>query len=447
MIAALSTRKSLDFIVEGGQTLSGVISTNSSKNGAMGLMCAALLNTGVTTLKNMPRIEEVNRIIEVLTSIGVKTEWKNGGKDLQIIRPAKFNMAAMDHEAAGRTRSILMFMGPLLHEFAEFEIPHDQGCRLGKRSAAAHIFALEEIGAKIVVQTDRYVVTHKKLRPNHITMFETGDTPTENLLLALAKIPGKSTIHFASPNYMVQDVCLFLQRVGVKIEGVGTTSLVVYGVSEINQNIEHYISEDPIESMMFLSAAITTDSSITIRRCPIEFLELELYKLKKMGFKYKQSKPYLSHNGFTKLVDITTFASRLKALPEHIEARPFPGINIDNLPFFLPIAAKAKGETLIHDWVYENRAIYYMDLAKLGVDMILADPHRVYVTGPTKKFKAVEIACPPALRPAMIILIAMLAAPGTSILRNVYSINRGYEEIARRLNTLGAKITVLSENN
>jgi UDP-N-acetylglucosamine 1-carboxyvinyltransferase len=447
MNALLSSRKSLDFIVSGGHTLSGTVATNSSKNGAMGLMCAALLNRGKTTLKNMPRIEEVNRILEVLASIGVHTEWINGGKDLSIIRPEQFDMAGMDVEAAGRTRSILMFMGPLLHEFKSFDIPHDQGCRLGKRSAAAHIYALEELGAKITVKSDKYVISHTTLKGAHITMFETGDTPTENVLLAAAKIPGKTTVHFASPNYMVQDVCFFLQRCGVHIEGVGTTSLTIHGVVDINQDIEHYISEDPIESMMFLSAAITTDSSITIQRCPIEFLELELYKLKKMGFKYKKSREYKSYNGITRLVDITTYPSRLKALPEHIEARPFPGINIDNLPFFLPIVAKAKGESLIHDWVYENRAIYYMDLAKLGVDMILADPHRVYVTGPTKKFKAVEIACPPALRPAMIILIVMLAAPGTSILRNVYSINRGYEEIASRLNSLGAQITVLSENN
>jgi len=122
---------------------------------------------------------------------------------------------------------------------------------------------------------------------------------------------------------------------------------------------------------------------------------------------------------------------------------PYPGINIDNLPFFVPIAAVAKGETLIHDWVYENRAIHYMELTKLGARMILADPHRVYVTGSTT-FKPTQIACPPALRPAMIILIAMLAADGVSILRNVYSISRGYEEIATRLNSLGAKIEVLS---
>lgn len=141
-------------------------------------------------------------------------------------------------------------------------------------------------------------------------------------------------------------------------------------------------------------------------------------------------------------MDIKTFPSRLKALEEKIEARPFPGLNIDNLPFFVPIATQAKGETLIHDWVYENRAIYYTELTKLGADIKLADPHRVFITGVTP-LKAAEVVAPPALRPAAIILIAMLAAKGTSTLRNVYTINRGYEDICARLNQLGAKIKII----
>jgi UDP-N-acetylglucosamine 1-carboxyvinyltransferase len=132
----------------------------------------------------------------------------------------------------------------------------------------------------------------------------------------------------------------------------------------------------------------------------------------------------------------------LKSAGDKIHAQPYPGINTDNLPFFVPIATQAVGTTLIHDWMWENRAIYFTELNRLGANITLADPHRAYVTGPTK-LKAAQIVCPPALRPAMIILIAMLAAEGTSILRNVYSINRGYEEIAKRLNTIGAKVEVI----
>jgi UDP-N-acetylglucosamine 1-carboxyvinyltransferase len=261
--------------------------------------------------------------------------------------------------------------------------------------------------------------------------------------MAAARIPGKTVIKFASSNYQVQDLCYFLRTLGVEINGIGTTTLTVNGKPEIEKNINFYISEDPIESMLFLSIAATTGSTLNIEACPIDFLELELLKLKKMGFKYKILRRYKSKNGFTNLVDIKTYPSKLTALEEKIYARPFPGLNIDNLPFFVPVATQAKGQTLIHDWVYEERALYYLELNKLGAEIILADPHRVFIKGPTS-LSAAEIICPPALRPAAIILIAMLAAKGTSVLRNVYSINRGYEDLAKRLRKLGAKIEIIN---
>ena len=158
-----------------------------------------------------------------------------------------------------------------------------------------------------------------------------------------------------------------------------------------------------------------------------------------MGFKYEILRRYFSKNKKTRLVDIKTKPSKLKALAEKIYARPYPGLNIDNLPFFVPISTQAKGKTLIFDWVYENRAIYYTELNRLGAQIELIDPHRAIVSGPTK-LKATEIVCPPALRPATIILVAMLAAVGQSILRNVYSIERGYEDLCNRLSKVGAKI-------
>jgi UDP-N-acetylglucosamine 1-carboxyvinyltransferase len=247
---------------------------------------------------------------------------------------------------------------------------------------------------------------------------------------------------FAPPNYQVQDVCFLLEQFGVKIDGIGTTTLVVHGKKDINLNIEHYNSEDPIESMFFLSAAIVTKSKLTVKRCPIMFLTLELEKLKRMGLKYSLSKQYFAKNGRTILVDITVSASKLTAPPDKIHTQPFPGINNDNLPFFVPIACVTDGQTLIHDWTWENRAIYFTELNRLGADIKLLDPHRALVTGNTK-LRGAQIVSPPALRPTAIILIAMLAAEGTSMLRNVYSIKRGYADIAERLNSIGAKITVL----
>lgn len=298
------------------------------------------------------------------------------------------------------------------------------------------------MGVKIKTTNTTYDITVNNLKPADIVMYEAGDTACENILMAAAKIEGKTVIECASGNYMVQEVCFFLQKLGVKIEGIGTGTLIVEGVKDINMAVEYHNSEDPIESMMFISAAIATDSTLTINRCPIDFLTLELYRLKKMGLKYKVLKKYVSKNEKTKLIDIEILPSIFKAPYDKIHANPYPGINIDNLPFFVPIAVRATGTTLIHDWFYENRAIYATELNRLGANVTLADPHRVYITGGTP-LTAAQIVCPPALRPSMVILISMMAAEGTSILRNVYMINRGYEDVAARLNSIGADITIL----
>jgi UDP-N-acetylglucosamine 1-carboxyvinyltransferase len=251
-------------------------------------------------------------------------------------------------------------------------------------------------------------------------------------------------IRNASPNYMVQDLCFFLEKLGVRIEGIGTTTLTVHGVADIDVDVEYSPSEDPIEAMSLIAAAVVTDSSITIRRVPIEFIEIELATLDGMGMKYNLSAEYTSANGRTRLVDLTTIPGPLHAPIDKIHPMPFPGLNIDNLPFFALIGAVAEGSTMIHDWVYENRAIYLTELTKVGAKVQLLDPHRVIVEGPTR-WRAAEVVCPPALRPGVVVLLAMLAAPGTSVLRNVYVINRGYEDLAERLNALGATIEVFRD--
>ncbi len=431
-----------DFRIIGGKKLHGTIETNTSKNGALGLFCAALLNKKETVFHGIPRIEEMARIIEIFESIGVKIEWikKNS---VRIIPPKKFELEKIDKNASSRIRSVLMMIGALIHFEKKFNIPHAGGCKMGQRTIAAHRFGLEKLGVKIVTREDYYEISHTKLKPDNIVMYESSDTATENLILAAALIPGKTTLRFTPPNYQVQEVCFFLEKCGVKIEGVGTSTLTVHGIKEINKKIEYYNSEDPTESMMFISAAIVTNSRLKITRCPIDFLSLELLKLEKMGLKYKESKIYLSKNGKTKLVDLEIYPSKLIAPYDKIHATPYPGINSDNLPFFVPIATQAKGTTLIHDWMWENRAIFFTELNRLGANITLADQHRALVTGPTL-LKGNQVVCPPALRPATIVFVAMLGAKGESILRNVYSIKRGYEDIAGRLNKIGAKVEVIS---
>ncbi|HEV2412725.1 MAG TPA: UDP-N-acetylglucosamine 1-carboxyvinyltransferase [Candidatus Saccharimonadales bacterium] len=445
-IVSLHSQGNVNFRIEGGKKLGGTISVKTSKNAAMGLLCASLLNKGTTTLRRMPRIEEVNRMIEVFTSIGVRVRWLNEENDLEITPPARLKLENMDAEAGRKTRSVIMCMGPLMHLKREFELPFAGGCKLGERTIQPHLYALEEFGLSVNTVTGWYRCTSHPKRPTEpVVMIEPGNTATENAIFAAALTPGVSTLRRVGSNYMIHDVCHFLEKLGVKIEGIGTYTLRIHGVKEINKNVEYWPSEDPIEAVTFLSIAATTNSPITIERVPIDFIDLELMKMAKMGFKYKLSKRYKAANKITDLVDIQCLESpKLVAPEDKIEAHDDPTMNIDSLPYFVPIAATAHGRTLIHDWVYDNRAIYYTELNKLNARVNLVDVHRAYVIGPTH-WRPAEVICPPALRPAVLILIGMLAADGISVLRNVYSISRGYEDLANRLNKLGASIEVLRD--
>ena len=446
-ILTLNDSNKINFRVHGGKKLSGSIEVKTSKNAAVGLLCASLLNKGKTVLRRVARIEEVNRILEVFESIGIKTRWLNDQNDLEIIPPKRLALENMDVDAAKRTRTVIMLLGPLLHQYTDFKLPFAGGCNLGTRTVEPHLVGLSAFGMQVEARqgTDYYHATVQEKAPERaILLTERGDTVTENIIMAAALYDGTTIIRNASPNYMVQDVCFFLEKLGVKIEGIGTTTLRITGVRSINRDVEYYPSEDPIEAMSLIAAAIVTKSELTVNRVPIEFVEIELAVLHGMGLAYTQSAEYFASNEATRLVDITIHPSELHAPKDKLHSMPFPGVNMDNLPFLGLIATAAKGRTLVHDWSYENRAIYFTELTKLNASVEMVDPHRVYITGPTK-WKPADIVAPPALRPSVVILLAMLAAPGQSVLRDVYSINRGYEDLANRLNAIGANIETIRD--
>lgn len=437
-----ATRGAMNFRIEGNTKLSGEIEVRSSKNAAVALLCASLLNRGTTTLRGIARIEEVDRISEVLASIGVDLTWTGDGNDLVIRRPERLTPETIDQRAAKRTRSILMFLGPLMHEFDSFELPYAGGCDLGARTVHPHMSGLKKLGLSVVATDGQYhaTVSQDGADKHFVTLIERGDTVTENVIMAAAGTPGTTIIRNASGNYMVQDLCFYLQLLGVKIEGIGTTTLRVTGAENINVDVEYDISEDPIEAMSLLTAGIVTKSEMTVRRCPVQFLDVELAVLDEMGQRLEMSKEYLSRNGQTRLVDITLFPSELQAPMDKIHPMPFPGLNIDNLPFFAVICAAATGQSRIYDWVYDNRAVHLQKLADLGANIQVMDAHRLLIIGPTK-WRGRTVQTPPALRPAVCLLLAALAAKGTTHLLDVYVINRGYEDLPQRLNKLGAEIS------
>ncbi len=436
-----ATEGKANFEISGPTTLSGEIEVRTSKNAAVALLCASLLNRGRTVLRGIARIEEVDRICDVLESIGVQVNWISGGTDLELIRPERLTPETIDQKAARRTRSILMFLGPLMHEFDNFELPYAGGCDLGARTVQPHMLALHRLGLKVAAHDNQYhaTVVRDGAEEHHITLVERGDTVTENAIMAAARTPGLTVIRNASGNYMVQDLCFYLRELGVEIKGIGTTTLKIQGVPEIDRDVEYFISEDPIEAMSLLTAGIVTRSEITVRRCPIEFLEVEMAVLDEMGQRFELSDEYASRNGQTRLVDVTVKPSDLVAPLDKIHPMPFPGLNIDNLSFFALICATAEGQSVIYDWVYDNRAVHLKKLADLGANVTVMDAHKLMIIGPTK-WRGRDIECPPALRPSVCLFLAALAARGTTILRDVYVINRGYEDLPQRFNQLGAKI-------
>lgn len=432
--------ESANFVIKGPSDLKGEIKVNGAKNAALGILIGSLLTAGKTVISNMPRIEEINRFVEIFTSVGVKMKWVKK-HTLEVDVPEKLHLEKMDWEAAKKTRSVIMMMGALAKRERHFEIPFAGGCRLGKRTVKPHLFALENLGVRVKTMEDFWKVDGENLRGGEVVMFEAGDTPTENVVMAAVLAKGKSVIKFAGANYMVQDLCYFLNEMGAKIEGIGTSVLRIEGVENL-EPVKYEVINDPIEAMSFVSMAATTNSEITIKGVPKMFLELELLKLSKMGWQFEILKEYLNKSGNFKLQDVLTKKSVMSASPEKLHALPFPGINMDNLPVFAPICTQACGTTLIHDWSYENRAIYLTELARLGADVRLLDIHRVEITGPTKLVGA-EVMCPAALRAGMVMLIGMLAAEGESVLRNIYMVQRGYEDLPKRLRKLGAEIRVM----
>jgi UDP-N-acetylglucosamine 1-carboxyvinyltransferase len=425
-------------VIAGGKSLRGSIAVGPAKNSAVAILCASLMVRGEVLLRRVPRIQEVERILEILKSIGVRMSWQDE-HTLLLDTSAPLAPDRIDKKACMQVRSSLLLLGALAAREKEYKLYKSGGCKLGERTVRPHLFALRKLGVDAESLSAYYRVKNNLHAGGRIVMYESGDTPTENAVMAAALAGGATTIAFASANYMVQDLCYFLRAAGAKIDGIGTTTLSIAGVPRLAKRVEYGIMPDPIEAMTFVSLGITTHSRLTVTNCPIDFLELELEKLSVMGQKFALLNERLSDNRAFRIVDIRLEPSALSALPDKLYGRPFPGLNIDHVPLFVPILTQAKGRSLIHDWIYENRAVYYLELAKLGAKVTLLDPHRMFVEGKTP-LRGNELMCPAAIRPATAVLIAMLAAKGTSVLHGTYTIERGHEQLVERLRAIGASI-------
>lgn len=425
--------------IHGGKTLSGTVVTATSKNATAAILCAALMGRGVVTLTDVPQIQEVERFLELFASIGVGIS-RPDARTLVLDTRASLHMDTIHKKTCERTRASLMLLGALAAREKRYKLYKSGGCKLGSRTIKPHLFALEKFGVSVISRSQYYEVTNTSLHAADIVMYEAGDTPTENAIMAAVLAQGTTTIRFASANYMVQDLCYFLVVLGAKISGIGTTTITITGVKKLKSAVSYAIMPDPIEAFTWIALAAATKSPLTITNCPVDFLGVEMEKLRIMGQVFRITKKRVSKNGAFAIADIVMIPSALTALPDKISCQPFPGLNVDNLPLFGPILLAARGRTLMHDWMYENRAIYLLELQKMGGNVLLLDPHRIMFEGPSKCVGS-DIVCPPAIRSGMAILITMLAAKGQSILRHAYPIDRAYEHVVDRLHHIGADIT------
>ncbi|MFH1392441.1 MAG: UDP-N-acetylglucosamine 1-carboxyvinyltransferase [bacterium] len=411
------------FIIHGQKELKGEIEVNGAKNAATPILAACLLTDQECILENMPKIADVLNMLEILKSIGVKTEWLAEHK--LKIKAQNLNLSKMDKTSIAKMRSSVLLLGPLLARNGKQAIIIPGGCEIGVRPIDTHLLALASLGAKITKSRKTYLLETKKLIGQEFVMNEFSVTATENAVMAAVLAQGQTIINCAACEPHVQDLCVFLNKMGAQISGIGSHTLKIQGVKKLS-GAKHKIISDYTETGTFICLAGATQSSIIIKNCDPGFLKLELLKFKQANINFEISKDQI----------LVKPAKNLKSV--NIHNMPYPGFAADLLQPFAVLMTQAHGISLIHDWMYEDRFKYIADLNKMGARCFLCDPHRVLIQGVTA-LAGREITSYD-LRAGASLIIAALTAKGKSIIYQAEIIDRGYEKIEARLQNLGADI-------
>lgn len=423
--------------VEGGRVLNGSVEVGSSRNSSSSLLYAALINKGDSNFKNLAGIEEVERILDFFKTCGVDVVSNTSG-NITIRVKNSISPRDLNYKNESLPNSLVLLLGSLAGQLKKFEIPVFKMKGALPTSIETHLNSLEQLGLKFEILENTLKIDSSNIKSGEVLMYESSNTATQNVLLLASQIEGKTTIKHASTGHQVVDLCNFLILLGVNITGIGTSTIIVQGNSTIKKSVTFEPMPDPTEAFFYICAGLITKSKITVTKVPLNFIELELFRLKKLGAKFKIETD--SNNYFS----VTTLDSNLVSDGNPIYPQTFPGISFDTLPYFVALATQVKGRTLIHDWMSNERAVNYTQLNKLGADILLADSHRVFVTG-ISKLKPAEVDCSLALHPGDVFLLLMLAAKGTSKLYRAFVFNKWYSDMFAKLNKLGAKISTLYE--
>jgi len=411
------------FIIQGQKPLEGEIEVRGSKNAAGPILAATLLTNEECIIGNLPLVEDIFNMIEVLKDMGVKVDWLSERK----IRVKADSLAPekMDFEKVSRTRISVLLLGALLARIKHFKISPPGGDRIGLRPISIHLSALEKLGAKISRVDDFYQVNCENLKGKEIILKEFSVTATETLMLAASLAKGKTIIKGAACEPHVQDLGKMLRNMGAKIEGEGTHIIKIEGREKL-KGVSHDIVSDFVEAGTFIVAGVVTPGKVRVKNVNLDHLDLFLAKLQEIGVNLEKGE-----NSVT-----ASYSPDLKAAK--VQSLPYPGFPTDLLPIIIPLLTKAQGKSLVHDPLYENRFNYVHELRKMGADIEIVDPHRAFVFGPTS-LNGLSIESWD-IRAGACLIIAGLMAEGKTTIKNIFQIDRGYEKIEELLQKLGADI-------
>ena len=418
-------------IVRGGRRLHGTVRVAGNKNAAGPALAAALLSDEPVHLRNLPGIGDVDVFIELLRGLGVEIE--RGGDGTVVASAARVSSGRVDAQLGRRIRMSLLVAGPLLARLGHAELPPPGGDVIGRRRIDTHLLALQALGAKIDAGRDGYRLTAHRLHGADILLDEMSVTATENVLLAAVLADGRSTIRNAASEPHVQDLCALLSAMGARIAGAGTNWLEIEGVERLH-GADFTVGPDYLEVGSFIGLAVVTRSALRIADCRPDQHGMTRIMLNRLGVDWR-----VDGNDIVVPEDqgLTVVDDHGNAVPK-IDDAPWPGFPADLISIATVIATQARGAILIHEKLYESRLFFVDRLIAMGARIILCDPHRAVVIGPSPLYGQALVS--PDIRAGMALLIAALCAEGESVIDNVHQIDRGYERIEERLLALGADI-------
>lgn len=419
------------FIIEGGKKLEGQLIPQGNKNAALPILAACVLTEDEIVLNNVPQIRDVLDMRKLLESVGVKFEdidtktWRVNAREIRT--------ADIDPDLAKRIRTSILLAGPVTARAGELVLPPPGGDVIGRRRVDTHILALRQLGA--IVDYDRifHFQTKGRLIGADILLDEASVTGTENAIMAAVLAKGTTTLRNCASEPHVQDLCNFLVILGAKIEGTGSNTLSIEGVEKLHGG-EYTIGPDYLEVVSFIGAAVMTHGNITIKNAGAKQLRMVKIVFNRLGVDWKETGEDIYVTGEQSLEIEPDLGN---AIPE-IKTNIWPSFPTDLMSIAIAVATQSRGSVLFHDWMYPSRMFFVDKLVSMGAQIVLCDPHRCIVTGPARLFG--EKVESPDIRAGMTLVLAALAAKGTSVIRNVGQIDRGYEKVEIKLQKLGASI-------